>query len=87
MWKSLSKPHGRWILTVEKNVDSFIVFHRTESDFSFHICVSTFPLPIVENQFLSLELILDVMSRTTMMVLWSSFKRFSTLRMELRTVA
>ncbi len=88
MWKSGPKPHEYSDLYVEKIVNKFIVFHRVRGSkffphLSFHISTGK----CYEVHSLSLELILDVMSRTTMPVCWSVCRRFSTFRMELRTVA
>lgn len=69
MWKSGSNPHEERILSVEKIVDGFFVFHRKRNHFSFHNGILTFPQKNVENYSRSLELILDVISRTIMMVL------------------
>ena len=88
MWKSTARAHDSGLLPVQKNVENFSAFHRREACFFLHILFLTFPQQNVESQTLcSLELMLEVMSRTTMMVLLSVCKRFSTLRMELRTVA
>ena len=68
MWKSLAKPHECCFSYVEKNVDRFSVFHRHEDKKIFHICFFTFQQKNVETYSRSLELMLEVMSRTTMPV-------------------
>ena len=88
MWKSTARAHYTRLFAVQKNVENFLAFHRQRARFFLHNSLSTFPQQIVESQTLcSLELMLEVMSRTTMMVFLSVWRRFSTLRMELRTVA
>ena len=64
----MAKPHGCFFLHVEKNVDKFSVFNRHENKNFFHICLFTFQQKNVETYSRSLELMLDVMSRTTMPV-------------------
>lgn len=69
MWKSGAKPHECLVLSVNKIVNSFSVFHSVCNLLFMNITLLTFQQKNVDKYYSrSLELMLDVISRTTMPV-------------------